>query len=134
MNELNEAQIDIIEEQEDQTEVTRDVILYKFTNKEQSPQLDSILAMFYEGTNTNTIGIMDSWNLEKEQEELILVGVAADDNGKPVCFPLAVVLKAEDVRNYLAPDGKGGYFDPLNPAEAEAAREDMRSITEATVE
>lgn len=123
-----------VREDQNSAEAKRDVILYKFTNREESPHLDNILAMFYTGCNENTVGIMESWDLELEEEALILVGVQADENGKPVCFPLAKVLKAEDVRNYLSPNGKGGYFDPLNPAEADAAREEMKSITEATVE
>lgn len=111
-----------------------DIVLYKFTNKAESPHLDSLLAMFYTGAQTNTLGIMEAFNLQNDEEELVLVGVAADDNGKPVCYPIAKVLRAEDIPFYLAPDGKGGYFDPQNESEAAAAREEMRSIAEATVD
>jgi hypothetical protein len=108
--------------------------LYKFTNKAEAPHLDNLLAMFYQGVYDNTIGIMDSWNLTTEQEEMILVGVEADENGKAVCFPLARLLRAEEVPNFLAPDGKGEYFDPYDPKAASEAREGMKSIREATVE
>ena len=77
---------------------------------------------------------MQAFNIETEKEELILVGVAADDNDKPVCFPLAKVLAAEDVKSYLSPDGKGGWFDERDPTAAAEARDGMRSITEAIVE
>ena len=90
--------------------------------------------MFYQGAFDNTIGIMDSFNLTTEEVETILVGVQADENGKPVCFPLAKLLKAEEVPQYLSPDGKGGYFDPLDMEAAQAAREDMKTIAEATVD
>lgn len=109
-------------------------VLYKFTNQEESQYLDSLLAMFYQGVYDNQLGIMQAFNITTESEELILVGVAADDNGKPVCFPLAKVLAAEDVKNYLSPDGKGGWFDERDPSAAAEARESMRSITEAIVE
>lgn len=109
-------------------------VLYKFTNKEESQYLDSLLAMFYQGAYDNQLGIMEAFNIETEQEELILVGVAADDDGKPVCFPLAKVLASEDVKNYLSPNGKGGWFDERDPTAAAEAREGMRSITEAIVE
>ena len=128
-----EAVTDDQTEELDATGEALDIVLYKFTNKAESPQLDNLLAMFYTGAQTNTLGIMEAFNLQTEEEELVLVGVAADENGKPVCFPIAKVLKAEDVPNYLAPDGKGGFFDPQNESEAAAAREDMKSITEATV-
>lgn len=108
-------------------------VLYKFTNAGESPHLDSLLAMFYQGAFDNSIGIMDSFNLNTEEVETILVGVQADESGKPVCYPLAKLLKAEEVPQYLSPDGKGGYFDPLDPVASEAAREDMKTIEEATV-
>lgn len=109
-------------------------VLYKFTNQEESQYLDSLLAMFYQGAYDNQLGIMQAFNIQTESEELILVGVATDDNGKPVCFPLAKVLAAEDVKNYLSPDGKGGWFDERDPSAAAEARDGMRSITEAIVE
>lgn len=117
-----------------ETNVEKQVTLYKFTNKEESPQLDNILAMFYTGVNDNTIGIMESWDLENEREALILVGIEVDENGKPVCFPLAQILRAEDVGSFLSPDGKGGYFDMFDPSEAAAAREEMKTVVEATTE
>ena len=109
-------------------------VLYKFTNQEESQYLDSLLAMFYQGVYDNQLGIMQAFNIQTEGEELILVGVAADENGKPVCFPIAKVLAAEDVKNYLSPDGKGGWFDERDPSAAAEARDGMRSITEAIVE
>lgn len=120
-------------EQADKAEALKPT-LYKFTNKAEAPHLDNLLAMFYQGVYDNTIGIMDAWNLETEQEEMILVGVAADENGKAVCFPLARLLRAEEVPQYLAPDGNGEYFDPYDPTAAAKARDGMKTIKEAIVE
>lgn len=115
-------------------EVTASPVLYKFTNEAESPHLDDILAMFYQGCYSNTIGIMQAFNLDTNEADLILVGVTLDENGKPDCFPLARALKAEDVTRFLAPDGKGGFYDPLNPSESDEAKENMKSFTDAVVE
>lgn len=84
-------------------------ILYKYTNHDNSHVLDNLLAMFYHGVYTNAIGIMQAKNEETGEEEVILVGVKSREDGTQDCFPLAKVLKAEDVSVYSAPDGKGGW-------------------------
>lgn len=122
-----------VESQEENTQEFSPV-LYKFTNQELSPHLDSLLAMYYEGIYNNTVGIMEAWNIKTNEPELILVGVEPDENGKPVCFPIAVVLRAEDVTNYLSPDGKGGYFDLADRSASAEAREDMKAIADSIVE
>lgn len=111
-------------------------VLYKFTNQseENSRPLNDILAMFYIGVGGNTIGIMQAFNLTTEQEELILVGVQIDEDGKADCYPLASILNAEQARQYLAPNGQGGYYDPMDVVETAAAKENMKSYDEAIVQ
>ncbi len=109
-------------------------VLYKFTNQAESGELDNLLAMFYQGVMHNDVGIMTAWNIEKGEEELILVGVSLDEDGKADCFPIAKCLTAQDVNNYLAPNGKGDYYDPRNPSEVAEAKEGMRSYNEAIIE
>lgn len=109
-------------------------VLYKFTNQVESHQLDDILKMFYQGTYGNTLGIMTAFNLTTSEEELVLVGVVLDADGKADCFPLAKILSSEDAGQYLAPNGKGGYYDPRNPTDTAEAKESMRSYNEAVVE
>lgn len=106
-------------------------ILYKFTNQEQAPELEALLAMFYTGAYENRLGIMQAKNVDLDQEELLLVGISLDADGKTDCYPLARLLKAEEVVNYRSPNGKGGWFDPLNPVEATAAKADMKPVTES---
>lgn len=106
-------------------------VLYKFTNQEDSAYMDSVLAMFYQGIYSNTVGIMTAFNVEKQEEELILVGVQFDSDGKAECFPIAKCFSAEDTRVYLSPDGLGGYYDPNDPYEVAEAKENMRSYAEA---
>ncbi len=109
-------------------------VLYKFTNQAESSQLDGLLAMFYQGVYSNTIGIMTAFNIEKGEEEVILVGVDFDEDGKPDLYPIASALTAEQVRQYLAPDGKGGYYDPQNPVETAEAKEGMKNFADAVAE
>lgn len=116
------------------TQEMRELVLYKFSNKVDSPYLDTLFGMFHHAAFNNSIGIMDAWNLETEQEETILVGVELDEDGKPDCYPLAKVLRAEDVSKYLAPNGKGGYFDPQNPREVAEYKENVRSLSDAIVD
>jgi hypothetical protein len=105
----------------------RTLTLYKFTNHPDSQYLDDLLAIFYRGVDANTVGVMSAFNTQTEEEELILVGIQLDKDNKPECFPLAKVLTHEDVLDYLAPDGKGGYFDMTNPEEVEASKENMKA-------
>lgn len=109
-------------------------ILYKFTNKPESHELDDLLAMFYLGVANNSLGIMESFNLESGETELILVGVELDADGKPDCYPLASCFSVERARNYLAPDGKGGWYDPRDPGETASAKENFKSFEDSVVE
>lgn len=84
-------------------------ILYKYTNHDNSHMLDNLLAMFYHGVYTNAIGIMQALNEVTGEEEVLLVGVKSREDGTQDCFPLAKVLKAEEVVSYSAPDGQGGW-------------------------
>lgn len=106
-------------------------ILYKFTNQKHAPELEALLAMFYTGAYENRLGIMQAKNVELDKEEIVLVGISLDADGKTECYPLARLLKAEEAHNYLSPDGKGGWFDPANEAELTAAKADMRPVVEA---
>lgn len=118
---------------DNEQEPVKSPVLYKFTNQTESSQMDNILAMFYQGTYDNQLGIMTAWNVETSQEEVLLVGVSLDENGKADCYPLARILSAEDAALYLAPDGLGGYYDPQNPSEVAAAKENMKSYEDAVV-
>lgn len=113
---------------------TKAPILFKYTNKSDSPYLDSLLMMFYQGCADNRVGIMEAHNLETSEVEMILVGVELGEDGKTDCYPLARMLRAEEVGNFLAPDGKGGFYDPADPVEREAARENQIPFVDAVVD
>lgn len=115
------------------TDEALELIPYTFSNKPEDNRqyLEALLVMFYEGAFHNRLGVMEAFDLTTNEETTILVGVEADEDGKPVCYPVARCLKAEEVKNFLAPDGKGGYYDPHDPVEASEARENLKPIKEA---
>ena len=137
MSTNDQATADLLDQREtenslDHSESGFSPVLYQFTNSGVNPNLDSVLAMFYEGILSNRIGIMESHNLDSGNVELILVGVEADENDKPVCYPLCKILRSEDVSRYLAPDGKGGFFDMLDPVASAEVRDAMQPLTQIT--
>jgi len=83
---------------------------YKFTNKQDSPYLDTMLSMFYHAAMNARIGIMEAKEKDTDREVLLLVGIDKDENGEITAYPLARCLPAEEVRDYLQPDGEGGYI------------------------
>lgn len=92
------------------------------------PAAESVLQMFVEGTLNNQVGVMRSWNVKSGEEELVLIGVQLDENGKPECYPLAKVLLADEAANYFSPDGKGGWFDLSDRVEVAAQKELMADL------
>lgn len=109
-------------------------ILYTFANRQPAPELEHLLSMFYMAAYTNTLGVMHAFNTKTDAEEVVLVGVALDEEGKTQCFPIAKVLASEDAPTYLAPDGKGGFYDPTDAEAAEAVRESMKPVDESLVD
>ncbi len=87
--------------------IDKDVVLNVYTNQPTKHQYD-LLEMFYRGTYGGTIGLMEAMNKETDTLEMLLVGIAYEDN-KQVTYPLARIIKPEEIKNFLAPDGKGGY-------------------------
>lgn len=99
----------MLNEKDSLPQETQESNLYKYTNHENSHMLDNLLAMFCHGVFTNVIGIMQALNETTGEEEVLLVGVKQREDGTQDCFPLAKVLKSEEVVNYSAPDGEGGW-------------------------
>jgi len=58
---------------------------------------------------TNRLAIMEAFNSETGEQELILVGVQQNGEGLD-CYPLFKPIKAEEVSLYHAPDSKGGFL------------------------
>lgn len=98
----------------------QEAVLLAFTN-DKSPEhmglLQGLLKMVYHTVLTNRLAIMEAFNSETGEPELILVGVQQNGEGMD-CYPLFKPIKAEDVSAYHAPDSKGGYLG-LNTEEPE---------------
>lgn len=96
-----------------------EVLLSVFSNDPLDEAAYQTLQMFYKGAIENSIGLMRALNMETHETELLLVGCARNAAGGIDTYPLAKVLKGEEVSKYLSPTGKGGWFDP----EADGAEE-----------
>lgn len=92
----------------------QEAVLMTFTNHKDDAQhmgvLKGLLKMFYHTVLTNRLAIMQAKNAETGEEELILVGVEQDGDSVNV-FPLASPIRAEQVSQFIAPDGKGGWIE-----------------------
>lgn len=78
-------------------------MLYVFTDHDNVRELETLIASFYYGCRDNMIGIEQRMNHETGVEDVVLVGVSHTPQGVER-FPLAVVLKAEDVAKYREPE------------------------------
>lgn len=69
-----------------------------------SPQVTEnqmqLLAMFYQATEMNKIGLAQVMNLETGKQELVLAGVEFNE-GEVQYYPLAVVLDASQAAMYV---------------------------------
>lgn len=81
-----------------------------FANNPGDPKLQALLSMFYSGVLQNTVGVMLAKNKDTGAEELVLVGVNVTADGTET-YPIAKILGPEDVTKFVAPDGKGGWFE-----------------------
>lgn len=96
-----------------------EVNLYVFSNNPRDEAAFQLLQLFYRGALENSIGLSRMKNTVTNTEELVLVGVDKDEEGKPRLFPLAVALNPTTVKPYVSPDGVGGWFEPQALSEAE---------------
>lgn len=87
-----------------------DINLFIFSNDPAEPGTIELLKMFYQGAFENTIGISRCKNINNGKIESLIVGV---DKGGGF-YPLAKVIDPQEAKTYLAPDGKGGFFDESN--------------------
>ena len=94
-----------------------EINLYVFSNTPKDEAAFQLLQLFYRGSFENSIGISRMKNTDTGVEELVLVGVAKDEEGKPQLFPLAVALNPTTVKPFVSPDGLGGWFEPRSTTE-----------------
>lgn len=90
-------------------------VLNVLSNDPQKWKFD-LLEMFLQGAIYNQIGYMDALNKNTGVTERLLVGIEPNANGTFSTYPLARLLEADEINNYIAPDGKGGW-DELEVSE-----------------
>lgn len=95
----------------------QEITLTVFSNTPADEAAYQVLQMFYKGAVVNNIGLMRAYNVETDQEELLLVGMEVTEEKGIDAYPLAKILVKEDVSKYLSPDGKGGWHgkEPSKP-------------------
>lgn len=89
-------------------------VLHVLSNDPQTWKYD-ILQMLLEGVMNNLVGYMDAKNTVTGNTERLLVGLELAGD-KVNAYPLARLLEPDEIANYQAPDGKGGY-DGLESAD-----------------
>lgn len=86
-------------------ETEMDMLLF---SNNPNPIQYNLLEMFYRGVLQNTLGLMEARNVETGELDLLLVGL--DKEGEEIkTYPLAVLIKKDAGKTYLAPDGLGNY-------------------------
>ncbi len=83
-------------------------VLHVLSNDPQTWKYD-LLQMLLEGALNNQLGYMDALNKTTGETHRLLVGLQVSDIGLIDAYPLARLLDAEEVENYIAPDGRGGW-------------------------
>jgi hypothetical protein len=86
----------------------REYALHVLSNEPSQFKYD-FLEMLYHGAMGNTIGYMDAKRRDSGEIERLLVGLELNAEGKVDAYPLARFLNPEEVANYQAPDGRGGW-------------------------
>lgn len=85
-------------------------VLHVLSNDPQAWKYD-LLQMLLEGVMTNAVGYMDARHAVTNEPHRLLVGLELDSNGAVNAYPLARLLEPDEIADYIAPDGKGGWAD-----------------------
>lgn len=88
----------------------KDLYEYIYTNDHANPMLPRLFHFLYDAVFNNKVGVMHAYNKATKQVQTLIIGVELDENGNPMCLPLAKILTAEEQENYLAPNGFGGFI------------------------
>lgn len=82
-------------------------------SNDSNPIKAQFIATLHQAALHQQLGYMDGLDPETKEVVPLLVGVEYDDNNKPVhLWPLGIVfLDGSNLKNYLAPDGNGNYYD-----------------------
>lgn len=82
-----------------------------FTNDPANPMPRQMFHLIMESAFKNKLGIMHAYHAPTKTIHTLLVGLEHHPEHGTMTYPLAKVLLPEDVGNYHAPDGNGGYIN-----------------------
>jgi hypothetical protein len=80
-----------------------------FTNDKTNPAIRQMFHAFYQGAFKNKLGLMHAKDKDGKVHTLI-VGVEIQPDGV-FTYPLARCLEEDEINNFSAPDGEGGWCD-----------------------
>lgn len=101
-------------------EVLIDDIPLIVLSNEPSPMKVNVLQVFYQAAEVAQLAYADGKDPETGEIVPLIVGLEPTTAGKFKVWPLArVISKGSEIKQYLMPDGKGGYFDGKSAVSAE---------------
>lgn len=83
-----------------------------FTNDKTNPHIRQQFHALMDAAFANVLGVMHAKDKDTGDIHTLLVMVESRGEEGVVTYPMAQLLKMEDMDRYLAPDGSGGYLDP----------------------
>lgn len=91
-------------------------------SNDRNPIKAQFIATLHQAALHNQLGYMDGKDPETGEIVPLLCGVEFNEDGSPKqLWPLGIVfLNGEGLKNYLAPDGDGKYYDQFANANLEA--------------
>jgi hypothetical protein len=87
---------------------TKEYVLHVLSNDPTTEKYD-LMEMLHKSALFNTLAYMDALHFDSGDVVPLLCGLAEGPDGQVQAFPLARLLKAEEVKQYLAPDGHGAW-------------------------
>lgn len=87
-----------------------------FTNDKTNPAIRQMFHTFYQAAFANKLGLMHAKDKEGKVHTLI-VGVEITPEGT-ITYPLARCLEEDEINNFVAPDGNGGWVNDGTSTEA----------------
>lgn len=88
-----------------------------FSNNPYNPVPYGLLDLFYKLVHENRVGIIDANDSETGEAALVLCFVGDKGDGDVELYPVASLLKEEEITRYRAPTGDGGFYEPADSAE-----------------
>lgn len=84
-----------------------------YANDTRNPVPYGLLDIMYRQTFDNRLGIAICKDIETGEPATVLVFIGDKGDEDVELFPVAVLLKGDEVQRYRAPIGDGEYYEPV---------------------